>query len=273
MDRMSRDVKAPIGYHRQVRSLAVLAVCIVPLAARAGEVACHFEGGVVVAPAEVAGAAGDYLLDTGDVATRLHETRAQAEGISASAVKGDIRIAGEVVTNRPVLVTSLDARTYALPTPVAGVVGYDVLKDYVVDVSFSPCRLALWRPGHAPPFAGRTLPLLPTGHGLSASPGAVSDGPNALAQPLAPSTALDRPVRLPDDLGRTTGEKPVEAYPGGAARPRLRALSFAGELYENLGAGLVKAPADGLVGGEVLARFRVRFDFPGGRLILAPAGR
>ena len=54
-------------------------------------------------------------------------------------------------------------------------------------------------------------------------------------------------------------------------RPRLRALSFADALSENLPAGLLKAEDPDLageIGAPLLSRFRLRFDFPAGKLLL-----
>ncbi|HRD28184.1 MAG TPA: hypothetical protein PLO65_07785, partial [Caulobacter sp.] len=48
--------------------------------ARAAEARCWFENGAVVIPAEIAGVAGDWLLDPSAPHTLLHETRAQMEG-------------------------------------------------------------------------------------------------------------------------------------------------------------------------------------------------
>ena len=55
-------------------------------------------------------------------------------------------------------------------------------------------------------------------------------------------------------------------------RAQLRAASFAGTLFENLPSGLADMEADGIIGAPLLARWRLRFDFPGGKLLLAPAG-
>ena len=41
-----------------------LAAAALPLAAHAGETACWFEQGVIVAPASIDGLAGDYIVDT-----------------------------------------------------------------------------------------------------------------------------------------------------------------------------------------------------------------
>ena len=91
---------------------------------------------------------------------------------------------------------------------------------------------------------------------------------------MTPSTGLDAAVRL----SRSVAEVPGAAEPGklgpyGPVRAELRALSFAGALFENLPAGLLYEDDTarlGAVGPSVLARWRLRFDFPAGRLELYP---
>ena len=50
-------------------------------------------------------------------------------------------------------------------------------------------------------------------------------------------------------------------------------LSFAGASGQDVAAGLMPPEGDvvGVLGGPVLAHFRLRFDFPAGRLDLSPA--
>jgi hypothetical protein len=252
---------------------AVLALAATP--ALAGEAACWFEGGVVVVAAEVMGVPGDYILDTATPHTQLADSQAQTAGFAETALVGEVRLAGVVVTGRPVAVEVLDLRTGALPTPIAGVIGADVLKAYVVDVSFAPCRVTLSLAGQAPRFgAARSLPM-----GWVADrpvvAAAVADGPRAVSGAFAPATGADTGLRVSDAVGAVArAAKLKELYPYGVYRPRLRALSFAGVLTENLPAGLIKAedPAlAGQIGAPLLSRWRLRFDFPAGRLLLGPA--
>ncbi len=252
---------------------AVLALAGSP--ALAGEAACWFEGGVVVAPAEVMGVAGDFVIDTATPHTQLAESQAQAAGFAETALTGGVRLAGLDLTGRTVAVADLDMRTGALPTPVAGVIGADVLRPYVLDVSFAPCRLRLSRAGHAPPFGRHAA--LPIGWiaGRPFVQAAVSDSRLALSARFVPGTGVDRAIRLSDVLADAPGaSRRKELYPYGVLAPRLRALSFAGDLAENLASGLIGAedPAlAGQIGAPFLARYRLRFDFPAGRLYLAPA--
>lgn len=252
--------------------LLVLAPLVWPLAAQGAETRCWFEAGVVVVPAEVMGVAADYVLDTGEPRTLLALTQAQAAGHAETDLKGPVRVAGLELADRPVAVVPLDARLRKLPTPVAGVLGADLLAGKVLDVTFQPCRVRIYDAGHAPRFpAALTVPL-GWRAGRPVALAAVSDGRRAFDGDFVVSTGSDTPVRLRDDLaGAPAAAEREPLYPDGEARPRLRALSFAGDLFENAPSGLVaKAGLDaaGEIGAPVLAAYRLRFDFARGRLSL-----
>ncbi|CAN5506298.1 hypothetical protein BH10PSE5_BH10PSE5_33570 [soil metagenome] len=247
--------------------LALAALWLAPAPAQAA--ACWFEQGVVVVPASVAGIAGDYILDTGSATTQLHETRAQMEGLPP-AFRGEVRVGGLRLPDRAVVVVDLDARTYSFPTPIAGVIGADVLSAYVVDVSFAPCRVEIWQAGKAPRVrALRVLPMRLVG-GLPVVTAAAADGPRTAVGGFVVATGLDSAVRLDEALASVPGAKAEDMAPYGPQRARLRALSLAGELFENLLSGLRPHIEDavGAVGPPVLSRWRLRFDFPRDRLIL-----
>jgi hypothetical protein len=243
--------------------------------ARADGAACWFENGVVVVAAQVMGVTGDFILDTATPHTQLAETQAQGAGFAETALTGEVRLAGLRIPDRAVAVADLDLRTGALPTPVAGVIGADVLRPYVLDVSFAPCRVTLSRPGHAPRFhAVENLAM-----GWVAERPVIEatafDGQRTLTASFTAGIGADREVRLSDVKASAPGAaKLVELYPYGILKPRLTALEFAGEVFENVPAGLMHAedPAlAGQIGAPLLSRYRLRFDFPAGRLLLAPA--
>ncbi len=258
----------------------VLALCaLLALFARpaaAGEVACWFENDVVVVGAEVMGVPGDYILDTATPHTLLADSQAQTAGFAETALTGDVRLAGVIAKDRPVAVAVLDLRTGALPTPIAGVIGADILRDFVVDVSFSPCRVTLRPAGQAPHMRAQAILDLGWVANRPVIRAAVADSVHAMTGVFAPATGGDTAVRLSDAVASAPGAaKPKELYPYGVLFPRLRALSFAGALSENIPAGLLKAEDPGLtgeIGAPLLSHYRLRFDFPAGRLILAPAG-
>ncbi len=254
--------------------LIAVAIAALPLPAAAGEAACWYENGVVVVTAEVAGFVGDYILDTGQASTQLAETQAQALGLTETAVTAGVRLAGVRVDALPITVADLDVRTGLLPTPIAGVIGADVLKGQVVDVSFAPCSVRISPPAQAPGFPGRRLELA-WAEGRPVVMAGASDGSTALRGPFVLSTGLDAPARLSASLASAPGAvKGDELQPYGVLRPQLALLSFADTLTSGVPAGLMAPQPDsiaGAIGAPLLAGWRLRFDLPRGELRLAPA--
>ena len=257
-------------------SLTFLSLCLAAAAATpawSGEVACRFQAGVIVVPAVVAGIAGDYILDTGAAQTTLHETTAQAEGIAGTDLIGGVALAGFRLRERALKVADLDIRTWNLPSPAAGVIGADVLRAYVVDVRFAPCRVRLSLPGQTPAFRGRVLPM-GWDLGRPTAVASVSDDAHEVTGAFVIATGANVPVRLADDLAQAPGAlRPQELYPQGVWLARLPQVTFAGSVGRDVAAGLMPPEGDvvGLLGGQVLAHFHLRFDFPAGRLVVAPA--
>ncbi len=234
------------------------------------EIACWLDRGVLVAPATAAGVSGDFIIDTGAGHSSIHDTRARAAGAEGEVLVGEVRLAGARVAERDLAVEDLDARTRAFPTPIAGVIGADILKDFVVELDTTPCRLTLASPGALARPVGSDVPISWRG-ALPVVAGALSDGPTARALALIPATGLDAAVRLSPAIATVPGADPRAMAPFGEGRAELRALSLGDTLFEHLQAGLSdgQADADGAVGLQVLGRWRLRFDFPAGRLHLA----
>jgi hypothetical protein len=259
---------------RALPLIAVLGAALGPACAHAGEIACRFEQGVVVVPASVAGAAGDYLLDTGTAMTALHETRAEGEGFEGTMLVGEVKLAGITLRERVVGVANLDARTYALPTPIAGVIGADVLRGHVLDVQFSPCRVGFYPAGRAPRLRGGLRLPMAWGGDLPVVEAVISDGAQTLEGTFAPATGLPLHLRL--DLRFASAPqagKPDEMLPGGVGIGRLKSLTFAGETFADASTALLPAGAGeapvGLIGAPVLSRRRLRFDLENGVLVLS----
>ncbi|MBL8773160.1 MAG: hypothetical protein JNK30_17395 [Phenylobacterium sp.] len=253
-------------------SLASLAL-IAAAPASAAEVACRYDAGAITVPAVIAGIAGDYILDTGSAASVLDETQAQAAGFTGSTASGDVKVAGLTLQGRPLRVAPLDVRTWNQPTPASGVIGADVLQGFVVDVSYAPCRVRLSTPGTAPPFQGQTL-ALGWDAGRPTAEASVSDGARELVGRFVIATGMNAPLRLADDLADAPGaSRPDELYPDGVWLARLSVVRFGGSVGRDVAAGLMKpdGEAAGMLGAQVLANFRLRFDFPAGRLVVAPA--
>lgn len=254
-------------------ALAILAGAAGPAAS--AELRCWYEQGVLVAPAAVGPVAGDFIIDTGSARTELHETRAMGEGYSGGTVSLDVRVGGVSFPDREVAIVDQDARTWAFPTPIAGVIGADLLRHLVLDAQFEPCRLQV-SPPHATQTGRQPIAVLPLTwvEGRPTVAAAVADEGQAEAGPMTPATGLDAAVRLSPSAAEVPGApEPGKLGPYGPVRAELRALSFAGVLFEHLPAGLLYEDDTarlGAVGPAVLARWRLRFDFPAGRLELYP---
>jgi len=252
---------------------AASALCLVSEAAVAAEVPCWLDQGVLVAPAQMAGLAGDFIIDTGAVRSALHNTRAQSAGIDGERTTGAVRLAGHATPAQELAIVDLDAQTWDFPTPIAGVIGTDVLSGFVLELETAPCRLTLSRPTTAPQprTRGISLALSRSAQAQTIRVG-VSDGARARYLDLIPATGLDAAVRLSPGLAHVPGGDPKALGPDEAGRASLRALSLGQTLFENVPTGLTAGDArqDGAVGLAILGRWRMRLDFPNQRLELSP---
>ncbi|PZQ61061.1 MAG: hypothetical protein DI570_12980 [Phenylobacterium zucineum] len=255
-------------------SLSILAFSVAATGpARAAEVACRFEAGVPIVPAMLAGLAGDYVLDTGAARSQLHETKARAAGIAGTELSGDLVLGGVSVPGLSLTVADLDVRGWNLSTPLAGVIGADALKGVVVDISYAPCRIRISRPGEAPAFRGRRL-ALGWDEGRPTVEASVADDAHEVTGRFVAASGANAPLRLADDLATVPAvADPKELYPDGVWLARMPRVSFAGAVGQDVAAGLMPRQGEvvGVLGGPVLAHFRLRFDFPAGQLVVQPA--
>lgn len=257
-----------------MRAAAVIAGLILSVGgtrpALAGEVACWFENGAVVVPAVIGGVAGDWLLDPSAPRTQLHDTRADMEGLADGFVARG-RLAGQTLPDVPVRVADLDARAPGFVTPIAGVIGADILAAFVVDLRFAPCRLRL-SVGRSPPARGGRVLRLETVGGVPAVRAAVADGRQARAGLFAVDWSSRAMVRT----ARASLSPPAEGQDPtrrDQAPARLRALSIDGRLYEEPSAALATDldPAlAGTLGVDFWSRWLLRLDIATGRLTLFP---
>lgn len=236
--------------------------------ALAGQTACWFENGAVVVPAAIGEVTGDYVLDLSAPRTLLHETAAQRAGFAETALSLPVRLAGQRTAATPVAVKDLDYRGVGFSTPIAGVIGADVLDRYVVTLDFAPCRLTLAAPsrtgmGRDREPLSRALVVTMVG-GVPTVRAAASDGLRGVSGPFALDTASQGGVRA-----RGAADAPRQK-PAGA----LRGLSLVGVLRQDVPAVVAGSLPDGVVGAigtQVLATYRLRLDPGALRLWLTPA--
>lgn len=255
---------------RRLLSLACALAALPATAHAAAGTTCWFENGAVVAPAEIGGVSGDWLIDPSAPRTLLHETRAQMEGLPATFT-APAHLAGQRLAAVEVTVADLDDRAPGFVTPIAGVIGADVLARFVVDLDFAPCRLRLSR-GRAPAFGRGRAMALQTIAGVPAVRAAVSDDRTARAGLFALDWGSRAAVRVRDGTLRPAVAD-LDPTLRNRAPARLRALSFDGVLYEERSASLAPdLPPElaGALGTDFWSRWRIRLDLAHDRLLLAP---
>lgn len=248
--------------------LALMPPLLLAPLAHAGETDCWFENGAVVAPAVIGVMAGDYVIDLSAPRTLLHDTKAQMEGILEPEITTSVQVAGLRASAVAVKVANLDARGAGFVTPIAGVIGMDVLAGHSVEIDFSRCRLRIdrpWRPKRQVVFPVSMIDGLPT---IAAG---VSDGPRAFYGVFAIDTASKAMTRLSTRDASATGKlNPAARH---KAPARLRALSIGGVLAENVPATLAEDLPEGIsgtLGTGLWARHRLRLDAEARTLSVAP---
>lgn len=230
--------------------------------AMAGETACWFENGAVVAPAAIADMAGDYVIDLSAPRTLLHETKAQMSGYAETDLTLPIRLAGQRVEAAPVVVKDLDYRGVGFVAPIAGVIGADILDRYVVSIDFSPCRLRLEPLGGAAPGRGRALAVTLVG-GVPTIRAGASNGEKGFFGAFALDTASNGGVRA-----RGAADAPRQKPAG-----TLSGLSLDGALRQDVPAVVAGDLPDGVAGAvgiQILSAYSLRLDPAAGRLWLTP---
>ena len=253
---------------RSCLAALLLTTTITAGAARAGETACWFENGAVVAPAVIGTMAGDYVIDLSAPRTLLHDTKAQMEGILAPELSLSVEVAGLKAPAVSVKVADLDARGAGFVTPIAGVIGMDVLSGHAIEIDFRHCRLRIARPWRARRQAVLPVTLV---QGLPTIVAAVSDGPTALRGAFAIDTASRAMARLSTREAKASGKLDLSARHRAPAR--LRALSIGGVLAQNVPASLADDLPEGVTGSlgvGLWARHRLHLDAGATTLSVAP---
>ncbi|HEV8628740.1 MAG TPA: pepsin/retropepsin-like aspartic protease family protein, partial [Thermoanaerobaculia bacterium] len=211
----------------------------------------------------------------------------QSEDVALSKV-GELRLGGATLRDQVFYVMSLAGMREIEGVDVAGVIGFEVLKRFVVEVDYAQRRLTLTLPERFDPAtAGVALPFVFADH-MPVVEGSVDGiaGRFTIDTGSRSELSLHRPFVEQHRLVERyhPGEEVTTGYGvGGAVRAQM---TRAGAL--RLGEVEVTAPltelvtsekgalADpylaGNVGGGLLLRFRVTFDYRHERLYLAPGG-
>jgi hypothetical protein len=248
--------------------LALTPLLLLAPLAHAGETDCWFENGAVVAPAVIGVMAGDYVIDLSAPRTLLHNTKAEMEGILEPEITTSVQVAGLKAPAVSVKVADLDDRGAGFVTPIAGVIGMDVLAGHSIEIDFARCRLRIDRPWRASRQVVFPVSVI---EGLPTVAAGVSDGPHAFYGAFAIDTGSKAMTRLSTrDAGATGKLNPAARH---KAPGRLRALSIGGVLAENVPATLaddLPEGVNGTLGTGLWARHRLRLDAQARTLSVAP---
>jgi hypothetical protein len=242
-----------------------------PGAAAAGEAPCWYDNGALVVPAAFGEITGDFILDVSAPRSQLHDSRAGAAGIEGASATGDLTFGDERLPAFPIEVADLDARSWGFNTNINGVLGADALAPFVVDISFSPCRVTLYRKP-PPRWAAPHLKITRVA-GVAALEATISDGTASRRGLFAIDTA-SKGVRVADATLSRAPDKDADPFSRGEPPARLRAVSLGGTLFEQTPAGLMKdAPAglEGAIGDAIWSHYRMRLNLREGWIQLAPA--
>jgi hypothetical protein len=250
--------------------VAVMVGILAAGAARAGETKCWFEHGALVVPAAFADIAGDFILDLSAPHSQLHETMALAHGIEAATPRGDLALAGVTISDFPMQVENLDARSQPFVTSIAGVLGADIARRFVIEIDFSPCRVMLRHRVARLRSRVASLPVRWVG-GVPAVQASICDNHRCESGFFAIDTA-SQGVRL---SGAELSRRPAGVDAASRSDPpaRLRALSVGDQLFEQTPAGLMDPNPPGLagtIGDAIWSQYHLILDARNGRLELAP---
>jgi hypothetical protein len=200
---------------------------------------------------------------------------------------GDVDLPIDWGTSAPQRV--FDQISSAAGRRIDGILGYDLLARYVVEIDYDAAELWLYEPqGFRPPATAEVVPLN-VDKGLGYVPAQIV--PSASEPPIDCRLIVDTGAGMCVMLRKPFVEahRLIEKVPtiggramgvGGIADSRdgrvaeLRVGSFA---LHDAPAAFAEAPdhlsGDGFLGGRTLARFRVTLDYPHQRMLLEPGQR
>ena len=203
-----------------------------------------------------------------------------------------ISIGGLEYTGQSAFAIALDSIEAQIGRPLDGIVGLDLFTRYVVDIDYLDNKIRLCDPKtYTYSGAGESIPLmLRDGHFFVSAKIKMPGRPPLEGQFLIDTggvmvTAVltmpfSRSNRLPASNQKRILDKSFSGLGGETKVLVSRATSFTlGDLSiraplvyvsQDTGGALASSDYEGLIGSEILRRFRVVFDYAHGRLILEP---
>lgn len=270
-----------------VRSLTVAAI----VADAHITVPFELDRGMIYVQAEVDGSQGQFILDTGAPGLVLNEQphpttdnpyTAQSSGDAvAIGVKkvGLFEWAGRKMKKVEAITLDMDHLEQVHQSPIKGMIGYDLLKDYLVFLDYSRQQLIISTNGALPLKPTAILPFELDGHlpvlsvvvngqtlRLGLDTGAAANLLDTKWKHLLPNPASDT-VSDVQGLDQSVQRVPVVELSG----IQVQQHAFDGA-FLLLSLDHVQTtsgqPLDGLLGYPFLSGYQVAIDYKGGRLLL-----
>ena len=204
----------------------------------------------------------------------------------------NINIAGLNYIGQSAAVIALDSIEAQIGRPLDGIVGLDLFTRYVVEIDYLDNKIRLRNPKtYTYSGAGESIPLtLRDGHFFVPAKVEMPGRPQLEGQFLVDTggvmvtavltTPFSRSNRLPASNQKKILDKSLSGLGGQTRLLVTRATSFTlGHLSirtplvyvsQDTGGALASSDYEGLIGSEILRKFRVVFDYANGRLILEP---
>ncbi|MEM9326794.1 MAG: aspartyl protease family protein [Bacteroidota bacterium] len=249
----------------------------------------------------------DFIFDTADGLTVLNNITADHLGLkSGKKQKGTGAgglITGQLIKHQEVdigtfaiedvelYVTSLNHLEMALGRHIDGIIGYDLLKNYVVEISYDDKEFHIYDSkdfqyeGDGQEFDVKltwSIPHIPAK--VELVNGEVLEGEYWVDTGARTSLDFNTPLvhkhGLLDKVGEYytyytagIGAKEAEHHKG-----RVKKLSFGDFSFDNVPTGLSEAArgiqsnkkVDGIIGDEILERFNITFDYPKKKMYFEP---
>jgi hypothetical protein len=245
-----------------------------------------------------------FFFDTGAGMSLLDSRRAAAlhlkktDDVKATGIGGSIqgsfvngvslRVAGVTVHNQPLALLPLDFPCEA--QDVAGIIGYDFIKEFVVEIDYEAKTVSLFNPAlYKYNGRGDLIPLVishntPRIHARIGLPGRTSvealfeidtgsDGALSINSPFVKKHALLQLLTTQFDsthLGLGGASKSVDVRIGELQMGRQVIASPLVSLSRDIEGSLASEDNDGPLGNEILRRFKIVLDYSRQRMIVEP---
>jgi predicted aspartyl protease len=258
-------------------------------------------GALIILPVLVGECAGRFLLDTGAGATVLDEAFARSLGLQprgAMEARGAggsrtarfvdverLALPGIEISRQTVVTVPLDDVEAALGTRIDGILGYDFLSRFAVEIDYALQRLALFPSGGYVPRGGAARCPLRIEANVPRLEGRL-DGEHAGSFVLDTGNAyallLHAPFVRRHGLGLGQGEDLTITGVGGEEamrRARVDSLAFGDAVFRDVPALLATSESGaialeesiGNVGGALFRDSVLAFDYGAGALWIAPS--